>query len=116
MHDMRSVAAAVLVSLGLAVGAPEALADGADAGQRAAPQNPKCIVVTSSARYSGYGYDHIVEIDNSCDRAMSCTVNTDAAPEPTTVKVPAKEKKTVVTLRGSPAREFKADVRCKTDA
>jgi hypothetical protein len=112
---MRS-GGAILVGVLLAVAAATAFADAVDGGQREASQNPKCLEVHPSARYSGYGYDHVVEIDNTCDRAMSCTVKTDVGSDATTVKVPAKEKKSVTTFRGSPAREFKADVRCKVDA
>jgi hypothetical protein len=100
----------------LSVGASTAFAGDADGGQREVSQTPKCVAVHPNARYSGYGYDHIVEIDNTCDQAISCTIATNVISEPTTVKVPAKEKKSVITLRGSPAREFKADVRCKIDA
>lgn len=87
-----------------------------DGGRRDTLQNPKCVAVHPNARYRGYGYDHIVEIDNTCDQAIICIVKTDVVPEPTTVKVPTRERKSVLTMRGSPAREFKADVQCKVEA
>jgi hypothetical protein len=74
---------------------------------------PACVKVSTQARYSGLGYDHLVDIENTCDKPMSCTVATDVNKEPTTVKVAAKQTETVVTFRGSPAREFNADVSCK---
>jgi hypothetical protein len=42
-------------------------------------------------------------------------VKTNLNPEPTTVTVPGKEKRLVVTFRGSPAREFTPDVRCEPE-
>jgi hypothetical protein len=81
-------------------------------GEHDAPKIPKCAHVSSEARYGAYGYDHLVEIENGCDHALQCTVKTDVNPEPSNVAVPAKETRTVVTFRGSPSREFKADVRC----
>jgi hypothetical protein len=44
---------------------------------------------------------------------MRCEVKTNANPKPTTVDVPRGEKRSVMTFRGSPAREFQADVSCK---
>jgi hypothetical protein len=114
MCDMRS-SGAILGWVLLAIGAPTAFADGHDGGQREPPRNTQCLGVHQSTRYSGYGYDHIVEIDNACAQAMTCIVKTDVNSEAITIKVPSKEKKSVVTHRGSPASEFKADVECKVD-
>jgi hypothetical protein len=104
-----------LVCVWLGASGPKAFAGALDDGERGAPKSPNCIRVHSEARYSGYGYDHVVEIENGCAKAMVCTVKTDVNPEPTKVSLPAREKTTVVTFRGSPAREFKADVQCKPD-
>ena len=71
---------------------------------------PKCVGVRSEARFSGYGYDHLVEIDNRCDKSVSCTVATDVNPQSRTITVAAGAKDTVLTFRGSPASAFKPDV------
>jgi hypothetical protein len=83
--------------------------------QRKQPTEDQCVVVHSEARYGAYGYDHLVEVENTCDKTLVCTVKTNLNPEPTTVTVPGKEKRLVVTFRGSPAREFTPDVRCEPE-
>jgi hypothetical protein len=99
----------------LASGVPARAAGPLDDGEREPPKNAKCVEVRPEARFSGYGYDHIVEIENNCDKVMSCVIKTDVNPEPTRISVAVKEKKSVVTFRGSPAREFRADVQCKPE-
>jgi len=82
-----------------------------DAGD-ARPPHPECVHVRTEARYVAYGYDHIVEIENECEKAMLCTVMTDVNPQTTSVNVAAGQTRSVTTFRGSPAREFKATVLC----
>jgi hypothetical protein len=89
---------------------PSALADD---GEREKPKDGDCMKVDTEARYGAYGYDHIVHLDNGCKTDMRCEVKTNANPKPTTVEVPRGEKRSVMTYRGSPAREFQADVDCK---
>lgn len=86
-----------------------------DAGD-AQPGHPECVHVRTEARYAAYGYDHIVEIANECEKAMLCTVMTDVNPEVTSVSLAAGQTRSVVTFRGSPAREFKATVLCEEPA
>ena len=74
---------------------------------------PKCVDVRGEARYSGYGYDHLVEVNNRCDKAVDCTVATDVNPQPQSITVKPGEKSSVQTFRGSPASAFKPDVACK---
>ena len=84
----------------------------------AAPQAgglPACVQVNAHARYGAYGYDHIVEIANRCERAATCSVTTNVNPDAMAVRVAAGELERVVTFRGSPAREFSATVRCELD-
>lgn len=83
-----------------------------DDSERGPGQATKCVEVRTQTPYRGYGYDHVVEIDNHCEKPASCTVKTDVNPEVQTVTVPAHETRSVTTFRGSPAREFKADVQC----
>jgi hypothetical protein len=75
--------------------------------------SPECVHVRTEARYIPYGYDHIVEIENTCDKAVHCSIATDVNPTTVELTVPAGQKRSVTTFRGSPAREFKPDVTCK---
>ena len=79
------------------------------------PGAPKkeCVAVSTEARYSSYGYDHIVTLRSACPTPQRCEVKTDAAPNPVSVELGATDTKSLVTFKGSPAREFKADVKCK---
>ncbi len=56
------------------------------------------------------GYDHVVVIDNGCDRAAACTVSTDVAPDPIQATVDAKKTVELTTFRSSPASTFKPKV------
>jgi hypothetical protein len=82
-----------------------------DAGA-APPPCPECVHVRTEARYVAYGYDHIVEIENECEKTMLCTVMTDVNPQAASVSVAAGQTRSITTFRGSPAREFKATVLC----
>lgn len=72
-----------------------------------------CIDYRAEARYSGVGYDHLVHISNQCDRAAACDVSTNVNPDKVQVVVASKASETVLTWRGSPAREFSAAVSCR---
>jgi hypothetical protein len=78
--------------------------------------NPECARVRTEARYVAYGYDHIVEIDNTCEKAVNCTIATDVNPASSNLAIPPGQKRSVTTFRGSPAREFKANVTCLEQA
>ena len=82
---------------------------------RSKPGTPECVHHQTQVRYGAYGYDHLVQIDNGCSRAVACVVRTNVRREPLLVDVPARASRTVVTFRGSPASEFKADVVCRFD-
>jgi hypothetical protein len=81
----------------------------------AEPSLPPCIHVSAYARYGAYGYDHIVEVGNRCEHVAACVVSTNVNPDPIAVRVQPGELERVVTFRGSPAREFSANVRCKLE-
>lgn len=81
----------------------------------AAEPNLGCIDYRAEARYSGVGYDHLVHISNQCDRAATCDVSTNVNPDKVRVVVASKASETVLTWRGSPAREFTAAVSCRLD-
>lgn len=74
---------------------------------------PACVQARAFARYGAYGYDHIVTIDNACDRAAACVVSTNVNPDSIDVRVEPGTRESVMTFRGSPARQFTANVRCK---
>jgi hypothetical protein len=72
-----------------------------------------CAKVQGSARYVGYGYTHVITLNNTCTQAVVCSVWTDVDPEPrTTVQVAAGQSAEVVTRRGSPSRELTAFKSC----
>jgi len=73
---------------------------------------PTCVAVSFSARYSGYGYNHLVTIHNTCASAATCTVTTDVNPAPTQVAIAKDATETVSTFVGSPARTFVPTVAC----
>jgi hypothetical protein len=91
--------------------APEA-APPDDAGAAPNAPFPKCIDVHAYARYGAGAYDHIVRIDNGCDKDASCEIATDVSPEVITTDVPSKDYRELVTYRGSPSTEFHARVKC----
>ena len=78
-----------------------------------ADTTPACIHSRGEARARALGYDHVVTIENACDKAATCTVSTDVAPDPITAKVDAKKTVELTTFRGSPASTFKPKVSCK---
>ncbi|MFT3775667.1 MAG: hypothetical protein QM820_60745 [Minicystis sp.] len=74
---------------------------------------PTCVKSWGEARARALGYDHVVTIENGCDKPAKCTVSTDVAPEPIEATVPAKQKIELTTFRSSPATAFKPKVDCK---
>ena len=106
---MRARSTWVALLLGWLV-AGHAVAD--DSEHKPEPGKKDCVSVTAEARYGAYGYDHLVTLQSKCEKRMVCSVKTDVAPAPIAVELGPTESKTVMTLRGSPAREFKPDVHC----
>ena len=43
---------------------------------------PACLKWSSLTVATAYGYNHVVEIENTCDKAAACVVSTDVAPDP----------------------------------
>lgn len=84
------------------------------ASSRAAPpEKPNaCVVQRTEVRYSGAGYDHWVHLTNNCESTVVCQVRTNVNEEGVSVKVASKASESVLTWRGSPAREFTATVDC----
>lgn len=105
-------------ALGLAVFAMGAIAGGGSALGQNGPDDgdgdgqPTCIEHRGEARYRGFGYQHVVIIDNGCDQDARCEVATNVTPESQNVDVPAGETKEIITRNGSPARAFEPRVSC----
>lgn len=76
------------------------------------PPTVTCVSWTTQAKFVGVAYNHLVHLVNKCEHDVSCRIKTDVNPKEETVSIPAKKSRTHLTFRGSPAREFKADVTC----
>lgn len=108
---------------GIAAPMPHAYADKPPGGKPPAGEkpakpdgpgkNPDCLQIRSQTPYRGYGYDHIVEIRNACDRTAICSVKTDVNPAPVEQSVPSGETRSVLMFRGSPSSAFTPTVTCK---
>jgi hypothetical protein len=84
---------------------------------RADPRStPACIKSWGEARARVIGYDHVVVIQNGCDKPAACVITTDVAPEPIEATVAPKQKTELTTFRNSPATAFKPKVECKLKA
>jgi hypothetical protein len=80
---------------------------------KTAPKKPgSCVAVSIEAAFASVGYDHIVTLTSACKKPMTCTVKTNVNPEPSTLQLDPGEAQSVVTWRGSPAREFTPNVVC----
>ncbi len=99
------LARAALALLVVSVPASDAFAD----------RTPACIKWSSQTVQTSAGNNHVVTIENTCERAASCTVSTDVAPDPIQATVQPRQRTELVTFRGSPAYVFKARVDCKLD-
>ena len=76
-------------------------------------QVPSCVTVRHEARWGAGAYNHVVIVENGCERPVRCDVATDVNPHPTQVRVDPGGRSEVVTFLGSPAREFTPRVRCE---
>jgi len=91
-------------------------ASAASAGENAtplqgAPPLPACLSYKTQVRGS-VGYDHLVLITSACQKVAQCAVSTDVNPAVIAISVAPGATETVLTFRGSPAREFTARVVC----
>lgn len=75
-------------------------------------EHPACIEVTSHAQYSGFGYNHVVHLHNTCASAASCSVTTNVNPQPVSVQLAVGAATDLLTFRGSPASAFEAHAVC----
>ena len=81
-------------------------ADGADTSLA-------CVASWGESRYRNMGYDHIVHIQNRCQKSVLCRVTTNVNPDPVEGTVAPGEERELMTFRGSPAREFVPKVDCR---
>ncbi len=81
-------------------------------GVHAAGKTPDCVKWRAYAAYSGYGYKHIVNISNQCDKTAACDVSTSVNPDKQSVNLAPGASQDVITFVSSPAREFTATVNC----
>ena len=111
---LRSAGLGLLVATGCMVSGSGATSTTVASRARAAgaENGPVCVRWWQESRYRNYGYDHLVHISNGCSVTAACAVTTDVAPSPISVRVEPRETQSVLTYRGAPAREFRADVRC----
>ena len=74
----------------------------------------QCAPIVGRVEYRGLGYDHIVEVHNTCLKKVRCEVWTDVDPAPRhSLVVEPETTSAVVTRRGSPAQEFHAQGKCE---
>ena len=92
----------------LAGGVPAQAAPPSAAG----PAPATCVDVQGQASFASVGYDHLVKLTNNCKMRVACSVRTNVNPDAAHVSLAPSEATTVVTWRGSPAREFTPDVTC----
>jgi len=76
------------------------------------PTSLQCVAVVTEASFASVGYDHLVHVTNNCKRRVACTVTTSVNPEAASVDLAPGDSRTLVTWRGSPAREFTAEAKC----
>jgi hypothetical protein len=109
----RTVQLALVLTLALPtlVALPLGSASAADDN----PGLPRCITMTSEARTTAGGYDHVVRFASQCGAPAFCTVSTDAQPNPLSVELPERQSVDVVTLAGSTERAFRPQAFCLVD-
>jgi hypothetical protein len=82
-------------------------------GSAAEPAKTPCVHAKAEAPYRGYGYDHIVKLENQCPKAVVCSVASDVRPDPVVVSLEPKARTEVLLWRGSPASTFKVRLSCQ---
>jgi hypothetical protein len=79
-----------------------------------APEADDCYEVRALAMYEGVGWTHYVEIVNTCDVGLACSVATDIDPEPRYDVVVEAQQTGIVRIRwGSPAPYVSPIVSCE---
>jgi hypothetical protein len=84
----------------------------ADVAQ-AQPDAQQCVVeVRAENPYRNYGYDHIVNLKNTCAVEVECRVYSNVDRTPIAASVGAKAERSVLLRRGAPRGAFTAYAEC----
>ncbi|RLB55832.1 MAG: hypothetical protein DRJ42_05090 [Deltaproteobacteria bacterium] len=73
---------------------------------------PECVTITALGARSVAGFNHIVRLDNACERDVDCQVATNSAPDPIDATVSAGERSELTLFRGHGERDFTPQVDC----
>lgn len=103
---IRFLGVLVMVAGGLALLSTARAADRSDT-------SVACVSSWGESLYRNYGYDHIVHIQNRCQKTVLCRVTTNVNPDPVEGTVAPREERELLTFRGSPARDFVPKVDCR---
>jgi hypothetical protein len=87
-------------------------ADGT-ANENSPKKSVACVNVSHQARFNGVGYNHWVQLENTCTFRVNCEVSTNVNPTVVDVQLASKESKEINTFQGSPASEFTPHVVCR---
>jgi len=80
----------------------------------AQPDKARCVVeVRAENPYRNYGYDHMVNLKNTCEMAVECRVFTNVDKTPISVSVAPKTEAAVLVRRGAPSGAFTAWAECE---
>jgi hypothetical protein len=109
----RSLLCAFALAGGCAARSPGLRQVSTTSGAEPTQSTLACVEFQPEVRFRNSGYDHLVHLRSRCDRRTICAVATDVNPTPVDVPVPPREHVTVLTFRGSPAREFTPIVSCR---
>ncbi len=108
-HGLRRCRGALLGAL-LALGA---LAPALGSAQ-GANQAPECVTVRAQPWPAGFGFNHVVVVENHCREPVRCEVATNVDPSPRyELLVPPGEERSVATRSGSPASGFQPIYACE---
>lgn len=104
----------LVISLALPLG-PAARADD-EKKPPAAQDVAVCAQVTVTARYEGYGFTHLVTLNNTCKSAVQCEVWTGVDPAHLSLRAKPGQSESIATRKGSPSREVHVQSSCKLES
>jgi len=110
MHRVNAALLGLAVLVPLVVSASALASDPDDAPPEIAGE---CVKLRAEARYEGLGYRHVVHVDNTCSKTVSCQVWTSVDATRHDVVVAASQSSSVTTRASSPARSFAPQAECK---
>ena len=106
------LAVSALASAAYAEKTPVTMGAPLGAAPSSAPKPPACVKWSTQVVSTAAGHNHVVAIENGCERPAACVVSTDVAPDPIQATVQPRQRVELVTYRGSPASTFRAKVEC----